>query len=1210
MPASLNSITENRLPRNHESHQGREKDGGGRTLRSIKLPGLPAILQLRTGAPALRRRRWAMLGLEFFAGLIVASALLTGLVVWRISSGEIALDFLASPIERAINSNFEGYRISVGGAVLEQAEEDGSISFRLRDLAFRDDNGVLLAEAPRAAIGISPLNILVGDISPTSIDLIGPRLVVLLRRDGRVEIDIARGQQEPGSGTPRPQSEAASGSAANSEADDGRAPVAEIENVPISTVTDIKFLLGFSDEEGGQGFLGALNRVGILNADLIFIHEKLGVRWEIQQGSLALIRDQTGIRYEASADVTGASGDWPLRLTGNISDPGDGLKVSINVQDFVPRQASTLIEGLGGLAMLDLPITASGVVIIDDDSTVRNFDLTARLNSGLLHLGEDSDRGIVIDRGEIGLSYSASDNLIRLLPSRFDFNDDYATFSGTINPPVADPASQSGNQFWEFDLVATEGSFTARGVDMPLQVDAAKIQGRYDAGNGEIWIDQAEMLAQGVSIAVNGRIKAGERSPEIELNANFSPMAVDVLKQIWPHLLAQDAREWFFENVHEGTITDMAFVLDFPAGLIADLEEWAPIPPESLDLAFGFTGVTAEYFWALPNIEDGTGRAKMKGGNFSVDIVRGTIPVGSGAIVEDVTGTIEIPNVTEEPAIAYIRAVGSGTTAALLELLNYAPLEYADDVGLNPADIGGTATLELDISVPLLKDVTYEEVNLAARAEIHDFSVPDLFGGQDLENGELILRVLPTRVEAAGEMTLSGIPASMNWRRSFGVPGGGNLALRMRLDEKGREIFGVDLDFLRGPIEVEIVPESLGSRNPELAILIDLTDATLSYPDLGWDKPAGVASDARFNLVTLANGNAQLNDFALVGSGTNIAGDLVIDNQGRILTADFPQFALNDGDRLSLGVHRGANGALNVVARGESFNGIGIVRGMFSDSGPGSASDGSVINLDAIITRVAGESGSEITDVTALVTQTGGTTTNLTVNGLAEGANVSIRITPSGNGNSRDLNISSANAGAVLRFAGLYSNVRGGEMVMRANLPNNPSAEVGGQLVMRGFRLVDDRISRRIVSTDPRINDRQPSAQGDFFQRLNMPFTRQNGILTIGESYINGPVVGATLRGQVDFNRETVNLAGTYVPLYALNNLLSNVPVVGQILTGGRNEGLLAVTFAIQGPLSDTRVIVNPISAVAPGLLRKLFDFGPPPQRPAGNPPSTIDTDR
>ncbi len=1179
-------------------------------MSRLKLPGLPSVLRLGSDFSILQRRRWLRLGLEFAAGLVVASALLMGLVAWRISSGEIALDFLAGPIERAVNSNFDGYSISIGGAVLEQAEGDGGVSFRLRDLVFRDDNNIVLAEAPRAAIGISALDLLVGEISPTSIDLIGPRLVVLLRRDGRVEIDIARELQAPGGSTLRPQTESISNPDRDDETDEPPLPVPEIDSVPISTVTDIRFLLGFSDEEGGQGFLGALNRVGILNADLIFIHEKLGVRWEVQQGNLGLIRDQAGIRYEASADVTGDAGDWSLRLTGDVSDPGEGLRVSINVQDFIPRQASSLIEGLGGLSMLDLPISAFGVAIIDDNSRVSNFDLAAQFGAGFLRLGEESERGFVIDQGAIGLSYNASENLIQLLPSRFDFNDDYATFSGTIRPPVTDPEVQSGSTFWEFDLKGNEGSFTAQGVDMPLQVDTAKILGRYDAENGEIWFDQAEMHAQGVSIAANGRIRAAERSPEIELFAKFSPMAVDVLKQIWPHLLARDARDWFFENVYEGTITDLAVVIDFPGGLIADLEEWAPIPQEAFDLAFGFRGVTAEYFWALPNIENGIGRAKMKGGRFSADIIGGTIPVASGAVVENVTGSIEIPNVTDEPAIAYIRAVGSGTTAALLELLNYTPLEYADDVGLNPAETGGTSTLELDISVPLLKDVTYEEVNLAARAEIHNFSVSNLFGGQDMENGELILRVLPTRVEAAGEMLLSGVPARLNWRRSFGDPGGGNLSLRMRLDEAGRETFGVDLDFLRGPVEVEIVPESIGSRNPELGFLIDLTDASLTYPNLGWDKPAGVASDARFNLVSLANGSSQLNDFVLMGSGTNIEGDLVVDNDGRVQSAAFPHFALNEGDDLSLNLTRGNDDVLNVEVRGESFNGGGIVQGMFNDTAPATNSDDSVINLDAVISRVSGNSGSEITDVTAQVIQKDGRTSYLTIDSLAEGENLTMRITPSANGSSRDFSIVSGNAGAALRFAGLYSNVQGGDMIMRANLPNDPFAEVNGQLVMKNFRLVDDRIARQIVSTDPRTNSREPSAQGDYFQRLNMPFTRQNGVLTIGESYINGPVVGATLRGQVDFNRDTINLAGTYVPLYALNNLLSNVPVVGQILTGGRNEGLLAVTFAIQGSLSNSRVIVNPISAVAPGLLRKLFDFGPTPQRSATDPPSTIDSDR
>jgi hypothetical protein len=63
------------------------------------------------------------------------------------------------------------------------------------------------------------------------------------------------------------------------------------------------------------------------------------------------------------------------------------------------------------------------------------------------------------------------------------------------------------------------------------------------------------------------------------------------------------------------------------------------------------------------------------------------------------------------------------------------------------------------------------------------------------------------------------------------------------------------------------------------------------------------------------------------------------------------------------------------------------------------------------------------------------------------------------------------------------------------------------------------------------------------------------------------------------------------VPIYALNNLLSRVPLIGELLGGGKNGGLVGVTFQVKGPTTAPTVTVNPMSAVAPGFLRRMFEY-------------------
>jgi len=42
---------------------------------------------------------------------------------------------------------------------------------------------------------------------------------------------------------------------------------------------------------------------------------------------------------------------------------------------------------------------------------------------------------------------------------------------------------------------------------------------------------------------------------------------------------------------------------------------------------------------------------------------------------------------------------------------------------------------------------------------------------------------------------------------------------------------------------------------------------------------------------------------------------------------------------------------------------------------------------------------------------------------------------------------------------------------------------------------------------------------------------------------------------------------------------------------GGQNEGLFGVTYEVVGPPHAPTLRINPMSAVAPGFLRKFFEF-------------------
>ena len=66
---------------------------------------------------------------------------------------------------------------------------------------------------------------------------------------------------------------------------------------------------------------------------------------------------------------------------------------------------------------------------------------------------------------------------------------------------------------------------------------------------------------------------------------------------------------------------------------------------------------------------------------------------------------------------------------------------------------------------------------------------------------------------------------------------------------------------------------------------------------------------------------------------------------------------------------------------------------------------------------------------------------------------------------------------------------------------------------------------------------------------------------------------------------------------------VSRVPVIGKLVSPETGGGLFAMAYVVTGGFDDPSVRVNPLSAVAPGFLRGLFEGmlgggGPAPPAP------------
>jgi hypothetical protein len=111
------------------------------------------------------------------------------------------------------------------------------------------------------------------------------------------------------------------------------------------------------------------------------------------------------------------------------------------------------------------------------------------------------------------------------------------------------------------------------------------------------------------------------------------------------------------------------------------------------------------------------------------------------------------------------------------------------------------------------------------------------------------------------------------------------------------------------------------------------------------------------------------------------------------------------------------------------------------------------------------------------------------------------------------------------------------------------------------------------------------------FQRGFAALVYRNGALSVANGVVRGEQIGATFQGKLRDADGNMEMTGTFMPAYGLNRLFGELPLIGAILGNGRDRGLLGITFKLEGAFDKPRLTINPLSLIAPGVFRQIFEF-------------------
>ncbi|MSP68216.1 MAG: DUF3971 domain-containing protein [Alphaproteobacteria bacterium] len=896
---------------------------------------------------------------------------------------------------------------------------------------------------------------------------------------------------------------------------------------------------------GAAAALGGLRSVQVTGARVTVVDSVRGLEWQAEDANILISPDDTGPAIRISADfrVDDRARGWSWEARNSRIDVARGAS-----GPRITIQADLLLGGetvhVAARAAVDL---AAGMARVEGQFTPV---MPATLAAQLPILAAVAHLRLPIG-GSVGIDLSLAEGVREVA----------------------------------FDLFGAEGSIGLPGViSGEYRVHQLLARGRLLADLRSVDLQELMLDLGGPMARAWGTILFEGDHPAIDLVAEINGFSVADVIRFWPPHLSPKGRQWIADRIPVGRV---------PQGVIqirASAEEMGrkDLPPSAFRTRFDLRGASVAYLTGLPPVTDLGGSATIENGTIDVRLTAGR----SGRLLLS-DGRVRLTGVDhDDVAELALSFTANGPARDAMTLLNMPRLRFAERFGFDVASMAGETSARVGFRFPIYEHLEIEQVEFDATATLRRFQTRGVLGDRELTGGELELRIDKRGLTAVGTAAIGGVPAAMRWESRFGDAGplSDRYRFQARVDDRARAALGYDKgDRLVGPIGATVHIDVGRDRRREIRADLDLTEARFALPEIYWTKEPGVAASLVLDLLQ-ANAGAQpeLSAFHLVAPDFDAEGRGDLEpGTGTLRRLVVDRLKHGETD-IALTVQRGTDGGVSAQARGRSLD----VRPFIEEhQRPDATTDLPRIELVAEVDSVIGIGPEAMRGVRADLDYRDGHFRRVTLDGVVgEGAALAYRLGPGEGG--RDISLVSDDAGALLRWYGLYQHATGGRLELTARIDDSRAERpVKGRLTMKEFRVLNAPTLAQVLTIGS-LPDfvRALRGEGIAFDSLEGDFTWSDDGVRIENARSYGSELGLTLRGRVNLVAQTSELNGTIVPAYTLNTALGHIPLLGNLLVGGgKGSGVFAITYKVTGPVSEPTIVVNPLSVLAPGFLRNLF---------------------
>lgn len=1119
--------------------------------------------------------------------LIVLAGIIVGGVYFRLTQGPISLKPLVASIERGLSEDLGGITARIEDALVVLGER--GVEFRLKSLELVESDGDLVASAPLASASVSTTDLFKLQVTPKRVFLIEPRVFLFYSDEGGLALSFSGAKEAadkseivPPAPVPAQRPNAS--------------VIAKTSASPPSERIDLARKLIDLNEKAQRGIMASskLREIGLQDASVVLVFAGQTSEWRVPSFVIDLDRSKTGSSISGSGSIDSGHGQWKFGFRTEEANVDNAVKLKLEVSDFVPSTLAKAVPRLSLFNTLDMRVSGEATLDLVASGDIANAKLDLAFGHGNINL-PDVARPLPIDEGAIGVSFDGATRQLTVHPSTVKWGQSFVTIVGK-----AEQAGNvtSGDTEWRYALSSKEGLLAAEDLGVaPAKLESLLVKGHVAPKTGHIEIEQAFLRSGGGEVKLQGEVSSGTSGSSTRIEGSVADLKLDVLKTMWPTAFAPGARKWVGEKLSGDIRTGTLKLLS--GDFLAQSTPAEPGTTQRTTFAFEASHLKADIIDGVAPMT--AQRALIRGENGAVELNIPDAELPSGS-----KGSVQIKN-------AKLLATELGTIMPMGDLTFrlIAPLAAALDVtskmpdgplsGVElPPEVDGKIDGQLSVKLPLIETIQRQDVKVAGKVRVADLKAKPKTGHVALQGGTVNFDLTETAAEAKGELILNGVVAKLDWQHVLSVPEGMQSPIKITasLDNSDRTQLGLDLNHMvQGEVPIEVTIQRQPQGDNAIKLRADLTAAEIYIEEVAWTKPRDRACKLELDVgKTRPDGRVELQNIKLVGDDVAVEGQAILDPDNEMRDFSFPRFSLGLVSRLELaGKQNPKDKIWNLKAKGSVYDGkkffdslfnLGAASAKIKPLRPANGAD-----VEAEIGTVLGYQESALKNLKIKMSTRKEKVVALDATAQLEGGKSFKAVISSAN-NDRKLFAESDDAGRMFKVVGFYPNAQNGNLRMEVDLDGSGPAEKTGILAVENFQVLGEPVFNELASSG-QGNQRIQREVIDF-DRMRVPFSVGHNQFVLSESYLRGPVMGMTLRGKIDYGMGRVNIGGTYIPLQGVNAAICDLPIFGQIVAGANCEGVLGITFALQGSNKNPEVIVNPLSLVAPGIFRDIFQMTSP----------------